>query len=47
MCSCDDITAKFIKVFEHTGTIYRQPGLGRQLKVACEVKDLVDRAANG
>ena len=46
MCSHDDITAKFIKVFERTGTIYRQPGLGRPSKVTCEVKDLVNCAAN-
>ena len=47
MCSRNDITGKFIKVFEHTGTIYRQPGSGRPSKVTCEVKDLVDQAANG
>ena len=47
MCSRDDITAKFIKVFDRTGTIYRQPGSGRPSKVTCEVKDLVDQAANG
>ena len=43
MCSRDDITAKFIKVFEHTGTIYRQPGSGRPSKVTHEVKNLVEQ----
>jgi len=35
--------AKFIKVFECTGSIYRQPGSGRPLKVNIGVKDLVEQ----
>ena len=35
--------AKFIKVFERTGSICRQPGLGRPSKVTREVKELVEQ----
>ena len=38
--SCNDI-AKFIKVFERTRSICRQPGSGRPSEVTREVKDLV------
>ena len=39
--SCIGIT-NFIKVFERTESICRQPGSGRPLKVTCELKDLVE-----
>ena len=43
VCSRDGI-AKFIKVFECTGSICRQTtGSGRPLKVTCEVKDLIEQ----
>ena len=35
--------AKFIKVFERTGSICRQPGSGRPSKVTREVKELVEQ----
>ena len=40
VCSRVGIT-KFIKVFERTGSICRQPGSGRLSKVTCEVKELI------
>ena len=45
VCSCNGI-AKFIKVFKRTGSICRQPGLGRPSKVTREVKDLVEQQMN-
>ena len=42
VCSYDGIT-KFIKVFECTTSICRQPGSGRPSKVTCEVKDVVEQ----
>ena len=42
VCSHDG-NAKFIKVFECTGSICKQTGSGRPSKVTCEVKDLVEQ----
>ena len=42
LCSRSGI-AKFIKVFERTGSVCRQPGVGRPSKVTRELKDLVEQ----
>ena len=41
--SCAVALAKFIKVFECTGSICRQPGSGRPLRVNRGVKDFVEQ----
>ena len=42
LCSRSGI-AKFIKVFERTGSVCRQPGVGTPSKVTSELKDLVEQ----